>query len=94
MMPNRLKPQILTRMIQKLLELATILTTKIVATMVEKKMIPLITQMEMNLQKRTIQAAKKMIIILNPKTMAQANQVAQVVRMTLPETELCDNSRI
>jgi hypothetical protein len=59
----------------------------IVATMVEKKMIPLITQMEMNLQKRTIQVAKKMIITLNLTAMAQTNQVTQVARMTLPETE-------
>jgi hypothetical protein len=87
MMKNR--PQTLTRMIQKLLERATIPTkltmTKIMATMEMKMTLP-ITQMETNLQKLT-QVVEKMIIFLNLKTMVQANQVTQVAAiMTLPKT--------
>jgi hypothetical protein len=87
----------LTLMIQKLLELVIVPMTKMVtkkmATM-EKKMTLPMTQREMNLQNLTIQVARMMIITLNLTAMAQTNRMTQMARMTLPEKELCDNSRI
>ena len=48
----------------------------------ERKMTPPMTQIEMNLQNLMIQVAM-MIITLNLTTMAQANQVHQIARITL-----------